>query len=135
MLLRPAPAPCRSLLLLAGAVLLLSGCSSAQEVDVEHVARTFADPAVDPEQRCDLLAPATLAAFERGQSEPCTEAIAQVSRGDGEVRSVEIWGGEAQVKLSGDTLFLTETGSGWRVTAAACRAQAEAPYLCEVTGP
>ncbi len=48
---------------------------------------------------------------------------------------VEIWGGEAQVRLSGDTVFLTETSAGWRVVAAACEAQLEAPYDCEVEGP
>ena len=33
---------------------------------------------------------------------------------------MEIWGGDAQVKLTGDTVFLTETSAGWRITSAAC---------------
>jgi len=53
----------------------------------------------------------------------------------GEVRQVEIWGGDAQVRLGDDTVFLTETGAGWRVTAAACEPRGEAPYDCEVEGP
>jgi hypothetical protein len=51
------------------------------------------------------------------------------------VESVQIWGGDAQVRLAADTLFLTETRAGWRITAASCRPHGEAPYVCEVEGP
>jgi hypothetical protein len=129
---RSAPLTRRSLVLLGSTVLLLSGCSSAQRADVEQVATTFTDPSSDPEARCDLLAPATLDSFEQSTSAPCTEAIEQLPLDAGEVRSVEVWGADAQVKLGGDTLFLTETHSGWRITAAACRPQGDAPYDCEV---
>jgi hypothetical protein len=129
---RPVPPTCRSLLLLGSAVLLLGGCSSAQRADVEQVATTFADPSGDPEARCDLLLQATLESLEKSESAPCTEAIGQLPLDAGEVRSVQVWGRDAQVMLSGDTLFLTETHSGWRVTAAACRPQGDAPYDCEV---
>ncbi len=122
----------RRLALLVGVVLLLGGCSSTREADVEEVATTFADPSGDPEARCDLLAPNALAALEESESAPCTEAIGELMPEAGEVRSVEVWGGDAQVKLAGDTLFLTETTTGWKVTAAACRPQADAPYDCEV---
>jgi hypothetical protein len=121
--------------LLASAILLLSGCASTQEAEVAEVATTFADGSVDPEERCDLLAPATLAAFEKSASAPCSEAVEQVPTEGGAVQSVQVWGGDAQVTLTGDTLFLTETGAGWRVAAAACRKQTEAPYDCEVDGP
>jgi hypothetical protein len=120
---------------LASAGLLLTGCSSMQQPEVEEVAATFEDPGADPEARCDLLAPATLAAFENDESAECAESIEQVPLEGGEVESVEIWGGNAQVRLAGDTLFLTETRAGWRVTAAACRSRGEAPYDCEVDGP
>ena len=44
-----------------------------------------------------------------------------------------MWGEEAQVRLSDDTLFLTRTADGWRVSAAACTAQgAELPYECQL---
>ncbi len=119
----------------AGACVVLTGCSSMQQPEVERVAATFEDPGADPRTRCDLLAPATLAAFEEDESAACAEAIDQAPLEGGEVESVEIWGGDAQVKLSGDTLFLTETRAGWRVTAAACRSRGEAPYDCEVEGP
>jgi hypothetical protein len=50
----------------------------------------------------------------------------------GDVQSVEVWGRDAQVRLTGDTLFLAETHAGWRVIAAACRPQRDAPYEYEV---
>ncbi len=114
---------------------MLGGCSSAQEPDVERVARAFEDPAGDPEERCGLLAPATLAAFEQSESAPCTQAIGDLPLRAGDVESVEVWGRNAQVKLAGDTVFLAETSAGWRITSAACSPQGEAPYDCEVDGP
>ena len=120
----------RSLWAFGSALLLVSGCSSAQEADVERVATAFADPAGDAGERCDLLAPAALAALE--EIAPCTEAIERLPLDGGAVQGVEVWGGEAQVTLLGDTVFLTETSAGWKVTAAACRRQADAPYDCEV---
>jgi hypothetical protein len=119
-------------LLLGSAVLLLTGCSSAQRADVEQVATTFADTSGDPETRCDLLLQATLDSLEKSESAPCSDAIAQLPLDGGDVQSVEVWGRDAQVRLSGDTLFLTETHAGWRVAAAACRPQRDAPYECEV---
>jgi hypothetical protein len=125
----------RALIALAAGAVLLTGCSSAQEPEVRQVARTFEDPSGDAEMRCDLLAPATLAAFEKSKSAPCTEAVQDLPLEGGAVESIEIFGGDAQVKLTGDTLFLAETRAGWRITAAACRPKGEAPYDCEVDGP
>jgi hypothetical protein len=120
--------------LVAGAV-VLAGCSSASEPAVEQVAGTFQDTSADPEERCALLAPATLTAFEHDESAPCADAVQDLPLEGGRVESVEIWGGNAQVQLTGDTVFLTETSAGWRITAAVCRPRAEAPYDCEVDGP
>lgn len=130
------PATGRAVLAVFGAAaLLLGGCASMQRPEVEEVATTSEDAGAEPETRCGLLAPATLAAFEQDESTSCAQAIGDVPLGGGAVESVEIWGGDAQVRLSGDTLFLTETRAGWRVTAAACRSRGEAPYDCQVEGP
>ncbi len=122
-------------LLGVGLTALLAGCASTQQPEVEKVASTFEDPSADAEARCDLLAPATLAAFEKDQTAPCTEAVQQLSLDGGAVTSVEVWGGDAQVRMDGDTLFLTETRAGWRVAAAGCTSRGDAPYDCEVEGP
>jgi hypothetical protein len=125
----------RVLAVVGGLTVLLTGCSSMQQPEVQDVAAAFEDPSGDAEARCDLLAPATLATFEKDQTAPCTDAVQHVSLEGGTVTSVEICGGDAQVRMSGDTLFLTETSAGWRITAAGCRSQGEAPYDCEVEGP
>ena len=62
-------------------------------------------------------------------------SLADVPLRGGTVGSVEIWGGDAQVRLGADTLFLTRTDTGWKVTAAGCESRGEAPYDCEVDGP
>ena len=115
--------------------MLLTGCSSTQQPAVEDVATTFEDPSADPQSRCDLLAPATLVALEEEASTPCEDAIDELPLQGGEVTAVEIWGGDAQVRVGGDTVFLTETSVGWRVVAAACTPRPERPYECEVEGP
>jgi hypothetical protein len=126
----------RAHLIRCGAVLVLAavltGCASAQEPEVQRVATAFEDPAGNPADRCELLAPKALEALEQDQSEPCDQAIAQLPLTGGDVQSVEVWGGDAQVRLTGDTLFLTETSAGWRVAAAGCQPEGEAPYDCEV---
>ena len=125
----------RVLAILGVGAALLAGCASAHEPEVERVATTFEDPSAEPQERCDLLIPATRAAFEQSESAPCAEAIEDLPLEAGTVESVEIWGGDAQVKLTGDTVFLSETSDGWRITSAACTPRAEAPYDCEVDGP
>ena len=125
----------RPLLLVGSALLLLTGCSSSQRPEVEDVATTFENPSEDPQARCALLAPSTLAALEEEASAPCEEAIGELPLEGGAVSGVEIWGGDAQVRLDGDTVFLAETSAGWRVVAAACTPRPERPYDCEVEGP
>jgi hypothetical protein len=122
------------LVLVGAAGALLTGCASIQQSDVEKVATTFEDPSGNPEVRCGLLAPTALVALEKDQSSPCAEAIQQLPLQGGEVSRVDIWGGEAQVRLGGDTVFLTQTHAGWRVVAAVCEERGEAPYDCEVEG-
>lgn len=131
------PALRRRAAVLAGgaAVLLLTGCSSLQQSEVQRVATTFENGSADPEARCDLLVAATRAALEKQEQSSCAEAIGSLQLDGGGVRSVEVWGGQAQVRLAGDTLFLDETQSGWRVAAAACTAHGQAPYECDVEGP
>jgi hypothetical protein len=112
---------------------VLSGCASASRPEVEKVAAAFENPTADAQSRCALLAPATREVFE--QSAPCTDEIGQLPFQAGAVRSVSIWGGSAQAKVGGDTVFLTQTDTGWKVTAALCQPRGEAPYDCQVDGP
>jgi hypothetical protein len=112
---------------------LLTGCSSASQPEVEKVAATFENPSANPQARCDLLAPTTLESVE--QSSPCTDALPHLPFQGGDVRQVQVWGGGAQAKIGSDTVFLTRTDKGWKVTAALCQPRGEAPYDCQVEGP
>jgi len=123
----------KRVLLAAGALLLLvSGCSSAQRPEVARVATQFENASGGAEARCDLLLPTTLERLEERLQKPCAEGIADVPLEGGEVERVEVWGGNAQVQLGGDTVFLDQTPTGWRVAAAVCTRQPEGPYDCEV---
>jgi hypothetical protein len=122
-------------LLLAGTLVLAGGCRSGEELAVEQVAATFSDPDTDPADRCGLLIPSTAVALAEDGSTDCPDAISQVPNATGPVESVAVWGNEAQVRMAGDTLFLTRTPTGWRVTAADCRADGDGPYRCGVEGP
>jgi hypothetical protein len=122
-------------LLSAGAVaLLLSGCSSAERPEVERVATAFEDSSGEAQARCDLLMPQTLEQLEQQLQTSCAEGIGNVPLQGGEVESVEVWGGDAQVRLGGDTVFLDRTPTGWKVAAAVCTPRPEGPYDCEVEG-
>ncbi len=122
--------PCTALL--AGA-LVLTGCAGTQEPEVERVATAFEDASGDPRARCDLLTPKARERLERSGT-ACAEQLAGLPLGGGRLESVEVWGGDAQVRLAADTVFLSRTSSGWRVAAAACTRSPEGPYDCEVDG-
>ena len=119
--------------LIAVASVVLGGCGDVSSDEVASTARAFAGAEDDPAARCSLLSDQALSALVENEGATCEDAIQEVSVGSGEIVSTEVWGTEAQVKLSDDTLFLTHTADGWRVVAAACRAQgSEQPYECEV---
>jgi hypothetical protein len=107
----------------------LAGCSSADQPAVRDAASSFA--AGDPQTRCELLATATLTSLLADGA--CPEAIAALPLGSGDVVSVEVWGEDALVQLTDDTLFLTRDDAGWRVSAGACEpAGADRPYQCQL---
>jgi hypothetical protein len=128
--MRSSSRACITILLGVG---LLTGCAGAQDPEVDRVATTFEDPSADPSERCGLLAPKTLEQLEE-ESGPCEDAVENLPLEGGEVRTVEVWGGDAQVRLGADTLFLTRTPAGWKVAAAVCTRRPEGPYDCEVEG-
>ncbi|MGY1830098.1 hypothetical protein ACI8AA_06660 [Geodermatophilus sp. SYSU D01180] len=114
------------------ALALLAGCSDAHLPDVEQVARDFA--AADPATRCDLLTDAVVQALEHEEPTGCPVALEELPLGTGGVVSAQVWGQEAQVRLTDDTLFLSRTPDGWEVAAAGCEAAGEGRYDCLVEG-
>ena len=112
-------------------IAMLAGCAAAERPDVERVAADFASG--DPTSRCALLAPATLAAVQRHG--PCVAEVVAAEPAGGEVVQSSVWGDQAQVRLSDDTLFLTRTSAGWKVAAAGCTPNGDLPYNCRLEGP
>ena len=125
----------RSLALVIGGALALlaTGCASADQPEVERVAHVFEDPSADASARCDLLLPTAREQLEQDAQTSCAEAIAGLPLKGGEVTGVEVWGGDAQVRLGRDTVFLSKTPGGWQVAAAGCTPRTERPYDCEVS--
>jgi hypothetical protein len=110
----------------------VGGCTNADEPAVREVAASFGG--ADADGRCRLLAPTTVTALERDESSSCSEAIGQLSVGSGEVVSVQVWGPDALVRLTDDTLFLTRGDTGWQVSAAACAPDGDGRYVCQLEG-
>jgi hypothetical protein len=117
-------------------VLLLASACGGGETGAAQAASAFgaALDGGDTARACQLLAPATRSLLEYQESQPCAQAIGQRKLTSGALRGVVVWGGEAQARTSTDTWFLTRTGQGWRVAAAGCVAQDDAPYTCKVNG-
>ena len=117
----------------AALALLATGCASADQPEVERVASVFEDPSADASARCDLLLPTAREQLEQDAQSSCADAINSLPLHGGDVADVEVWGGDAQVRLGRDTVFLSKTPGGWRVAAAACTPRTERPYDCEVS--
>jgi hypothetical protein len=87
------------------------------------------------ETACEQLSEDTLRQLERDEQKPCAEAIVELPLSGSRPVRTSSYVTEAKVDLDGgDSVFLEETGSGWRVTAAGCTPvrDQEAPYECEV---
>ena len=119
------------------AAVLLSGCGApveGEEAGAAADAFTAAETA-DPSAACARLAPQTVKTLEKGGA-TCQEALADAGLpAAGQRRSVEVAGHSAQVRYTGDTLFLARFDDGWRVTAAGCTRDSDdpsEPYDCDV---
>jgi hypothetical protein len=84
---------------------------------------------------CALLAPATAEKVAGTGEKPCQQAVLDEDLPDpGTVTGTDVYGQWAQVRLTGDTVFLAVFPAGWRVVAAGCSPRPERPYDCAVEG-
>ena len=121
--------------LLAMAMLpLLTACSASSEPAVRAVAASFqrAVGQHDAATACALLSDEARARLESASARPCPKALPALALPGGPVESTQVWGGEAQVGLGTQVLFLAEFRSGWRVTGAGCSPRPDQPYACTV---
>jgi hypothetical protein len=123
-----------ALVVAAAGITGAAGCAAAAEPTVAAVAGRFADALAghDGAGACALLtddAQHDVATFGRS----CSAQLATLPD-PGAVGQVEVWGDTAQVHLARDTLFLLRFPDGWRVSAAGCTPDGDAPYRCEVRG-
>ncbi|GIE92269.1 hypothetical protein [Actinoplanes regularis] len=121
-------------------VFLVAGCGSVRErADAAAGTATRLLTAVagrDGSAACALLAPDTVADVAEAAGTSCAEAILDEDLpGPGAVTSAVVYGQWAQVRVSGDTMFLAVFGGGWRVVAAGCVPRgADRPYDCSISG-
>jgi hypothetical protein len=89
----------------------------------------------DGSAACVLLAPATAAELIESAGKSCPEAILDEDLpAPGPVTGTAVYGQWAQVRLTGDTVFLAVVDRGWRVVAAGCSSQGDRPYDCTLQG-
>ena len=128
--------PLAAALVLVAAV-SLAGCSSGNEdAATQAVERLHASlRADDGSAACDLLSDEVQEELADAQGSSCETAVMEAGLPDsGQVVGVKVYGTTAQVRYDEDVVFLAEFPDGWKVTAAGCAAQADAPYDCQVQG-
>jgi hypothetical protein len=126
----------------AAAALLasLSGCAAvggdrAESAEGVALRMLRAVGAQDGATACADLAPETAAEVEESAEKPCPQAILEEKLpAPSAVTGTAVYGQWAQVRLTGDTVFLAVFPGGWRVVAAGCTPRGEAPYDCILQG-
>jgi hypothetical protein len=84
---------------------------------------------------CELLAPRTLEEVEKSSKAACPKALGDADLAPAEtVNTTDLYGSNARVVLTGDTVFLARFGAVWKVTAAGCKPRPDLPYDCDVKG-
>ncbi|GAA2900671.1 hypothetical protein GCM10010517_66350 [Streptosporangium fragile] len=124
----------KSMLVAAAALTAcLTGCASAEDAPAEDAARQFyaAVQGRDGERACALLAPEAAESLRTG-SETCAAAVVGLDLPGGDILGVQVWGDEAQVRMTRDTVFLHRFPKGWLVRGAGCEPRGDLPYDCEV---
>jgi hypothetical protein len=126
--------------MLVGVALALAGCGSGtsdRENAASAAATRFSAAAAggDAAAACALLAPQTREELERSAEQACGQALTDEDLpAIGAIRRADVYGGHAEVRGAGDTMFLTDLGGDWRVVAAGCQPRGDAPYECTLTG-
>lgn len=118
-----------------GAVLAIlvmgtTSCSSLAIEDAARAARDFVRAVTEKrtDDACALTAPRAV------RDGDCAAAMSELDD-LGEVRAVQVRGEGARAESGATVMFPHEFQAGWRITAAGCEGDGEAPYDCVVGGP
>lgn len=115
--------------------LAVAGCGTTPVPGAVHAAGTFYRAVARQHGglACRQLAPQTRHEVAQTESAPCSAAILRADvPALGQVVDVRHFGHQAQVRGRGDTAFLAELPSGWKIVAVACTPQRPRPYDCRV---
>ena len=133
---RPRVRVCLAAPLLAVA---LAGCAQSDDrATVQATTERFlrAHGADQGAIACAALSSDTREALESQEGRPCPQAIGSVELGGGPVVQVDVTVTSAKVDLAGgESVFLSEQASGWRISALGCRsagAPTDMPFDCEL---
>ncbi|WP_433362891.1 hypothetical protein ACQPZX_31140 [Actinoplanes sp. CA-142083] len=126
----------RAIFVFSLVVLGLAGCGSVgdrEDAASATALRLLGDVAAgDGAGACALLAPDTASSVSDSD---CPSAILSSDLPEpGSVLGADVYGQWAQVRLTGDTVFLAVFPGGWRVVAAGCTVRGNKPYDCAVEG-
>jgi hypothetical protein len=112
-------------------VLAISGCGrSGDRESVQVVADRFfaAFQSGDGEQACAQLSPETRSTLESQEQSECRDSVTELDLQGGAVVRVDVFVTNAVVELSsGESAFLDDGDTGWRLSAVGCSAEASAP--------
>ena len=119
------------------ACLSAAGCGAQADGPAGDVASGFVAAIADGdgERACGLLADDTVEFVESSRDEDCPAVLAALDLPSDPVSELQVWGDGAQARTAGDTLFLRDGPSGWRVVAAGCTSRTSGPYSCELEAP
>ena len=114
-----------------------TGCAAQADPAARDAAARFARAvaAKNGAEACQLLAPGTRSELEQSSGEGCPRAV--LTEGlprAGAVDAFSTFGTMAQVRFSGDVMFVSEFGNGWKVMAAGCSPVPGHPYDCTLQG-
>lgn len=78
-----------------------------------------------------MLAPPTRDELESSAGMSCVEAIEEEEIPSiGSIRDINVYGQQAMVAGTGDTVFLTDVNGAWSIMAAGCQPRAGRAYEC-----
>ncbi|MDT7841814.1 hypothetical protein RQC66_13825 [Streptomyces justiciae] len=117
----------------------LSGCATLgeRETAASRAALRFERSVrqADWSRACAALAPQTRQELTESAKTSCVKALPDEELPyAGALRGSEVYGQQAQVVLTTDTLFLSAFPTGWLITAAGCEPRPHQPYQCKVKG-